>query len=204
MNKKGFTLLEVIVSVALISIVMLLLFQLLLDMQYESNHASYAKANQVNRATVIETVEDDLMNHTLTSVPTVVTNGDRKEITLNFGDFSKIIRVATDRITYDSETWLLEKDNDDTYIDLDQIRIETSTTRDNCSYILNVDINGDGVCDANCEITQDNRVIIDPDTINETYKDCPSYQMLRIVIPVVVDGEDENIIDDFEFFYIGL
>ena len=39
---------------------------------------------------------------------------------------------------------------------------------------------------------------------NETYKDCPSYQMLRIVIPVVVDGEDENIIDDFEFFYIGL
>ena len=78
MNQKGFTLLEVIVSVGLISIVMLLLFQLLLDMQYESNHASYAKANQVNRATIIETVQNDLMNHTLTNVPTVVTNGEMK------------------------------------------------------------------------------------------------------------------------------
>lgn len=204
MNKKGFTIIEVIVSIALISIVMLLLFQLLLDMQYESNHSSYAKTNQVNRATVMETVQNDLMNHTLTSVPTVVTNGDKKEITLNFQGFSKTIRIATDRITYENETWLLETNNDDTHIDLEQIQIETSTSRDDCSYILNVDINGDGLCDANCEITQDNRVIIDPNTINETYKDCPSYQMLRIIVPIVVAGEDENIIDDFEFFYIGL
>ena len=53
------------------------------------------------------------------------------------------------------------------------------------------------------EITENNRVIIDPDTINEEYKSCPTYQMLRITIPVVVEGQDENIIDDFEFFYIG-
>lgn len=203
MNKKGFTLIEVIVSVALIAIVMLLLFQLLLDIQYESNHASYAKKNQVNRATVIETVQKDLMNYTLTSVPTLITNGDKKEITLNFDSFSKTIRVGTDRITYDSETWLLETDNDDTHFDLDNITISSSTSKDNCSYILNVDINGDGVCDANCEIIQDNQVIIREDSKNETYKSCPTYQMLRIIIPVVVDGEDGNIIDDFEFFYIG-
>ena len=32
MNKKGFTLMEIIVSVALLSIVMLLLFQLMIDL----------------------------------------------------------------------------------------------------------------------------------------------------------------------------
>ena len=204
MNKKGFTLIEVIVSIGLISIVMLLLFQLLLDIQYESNHTSYAKANQVNRATVIETVQKDLMNNTLTRVPTITTNGNRKEITLTFQDFAKTIRVAEDRITYDSETWLLESDGDETYFDLNNITIDSSTTSNNCSYILNVDINGDGVCDANCEITENNQVIIDPDTINESYKSCPTYQLLKITIPVVVEGQDENILDDFEFFYIGL
>lgn len=203
MNKKGFTIIEVIVSVALISIVMLLLFQLILDMQYEANHASYAKSNQVNRATIIKTVQDDLMNNTLTSVPTVVTNNDAKEITLNFTGFSKTIRVRSDRITYDSETWLLESDNDETVFDLANIRIESFTTDDNCSYILNMDVNGDGVCDFNCEIIENNRVVIDEDTINEEYKSCPTYQMLRITIPVVVEGQEENIIDDFEFFYIG-
>ncbi len=203
MNKKGFTIIEVIVSVALISIVMLLLFQLILDMQYEANHASYAKSNQVNRATIIKTVQDDLMNNTLTSVPTVVTNNDAKEITLNFTGFSKTIRVRSDKITYDSETWLLESDNDETVFDLANIRIESSTTDDNCSYILNMDVNGDGVCDFNCEIIENNRVVIDEDTINEEYKSCPTYQMLRITIPVVVEGQEENIIDDFEFFYIG-
>ena len=66
-----------------------------------------------------------------------------------------------------------------------------------------MDVNGDGVCDFNCEIIENNRVVIDEDTINEEYKSCPTYQMLRITIPVVVEGQEENIIDDFEFFYIG-
>ena len=68
MNKKGMTLVEVIISVGLISVVMLFLFNLLLDMQYENSHASYLKENQVNRATIIKTVEEDLMNNTLNEV----------------------------------------------------------------------------------------------------------------------------------------
>ena len=203
MNKKGFTLIEVIVSIGLISIVMLLLFQLLLDIQYESNHTSYAKENQVNRATVIETVQKDLMNNTLASIPTITTNGDRKEITLTFQDFAKTIRVAEDRITYDSETWLLEHDMDHTYFDLNNITIDSSTTTDHCSYILNVDIDGDGGCDANCEIIQNGVISSELDKKNETYKSCPTYQLLKITIPVVVEGQDENILDDFEFFYIN-
>ena len=56
MNKKGFTLMEIIVSVALLSIVMLLLFQLMIDLEYEDSHSSFAKDNQIKRATIIKRV----------------------------------------------------------------------------------------------------------------------------------------------------
>ena len=58
LNKKGMTLLEIVISIALISVVMLFLFSLLNDIQYESKHSSYAKDFLVSRATIIKDVED--------------------------------------------------------------------------------------------------------------------------------------------------
>ena len=69
-NKKGITLVEIIISVGLISVVMLFLFNLLLDMEYEDRHSSYLKENQVNRATIIKTVQEDLMANSLENVTT--------------------------------------------------------------------------------------------------------------------------------------
>ena len=68
MDKKGFTLMEIIVSVALLSIVMLLLFQLMIDLEYEDSHSSFAKDNQIKRATIIKRVEKDMMDKGLSLV----------------------------------------------------------------------------------------------------------------------------------------
>ena len=55
--KKGFTIIEIIISVALISVVMLFLFQLLTDVEFEATHPTYARENQVVRASVMRSVQ---------------------------------------------------------------------------------------------------------------------------------------------------
>ena len=62
MNKRGITLVEFIVSIALISIVLLFLFNLLLDVQYTSNNNNFAIDNQLNRASILRNVMDDFNN----------------------------------------------------------------------------------------------------------------------------------------------
>ena len=69
MNKKrGFTIIEIIISVALISVVMLFLFQLLTDVEFEATHPMYAKENQVVRVSVMRSVQQDVYNMSLKSI----------------------------------------------------------------------------------------------------------------------------------------
>lgn len=201
MRKKGFTIIEIIVSVGLISIVMLLLFQLLNDMEYQEKHTSFAKDNQVNRATVIRNVQNDLMNNTLLNA-SIINQSNSKEIDFQFENFSRTLIVFKDRISYNNEVWLLESGHDETYFALDRITVTTSPNT--CTFIYNVDVNGDGRCDYNCD--SNNNGVLDSDelsTQNDTYRTCPSYKSVRVVIPVVNNEEKDNSIDDFEFFYIG-
>ena len=68
--KKGFSLVEIIISVGLIAIVMLFLFQILTDLQYEESASNYASSNQLNRANVIQKVEEDFNTRFIKSVRT--------------------------------------------------------------------------------------------------------------------------------------
>ena len=103
LNKKGMTLLEIVISIALISVVMLFLFSLLNDIQYESKHTSYAKDFLVSRATIIKDVEEDILNNNITDVSQV--NVDANKTTLNFqtgdGTYGKMnLEVESKKITY--------------------------------------------------------------------------------------------------------
>jgi len=205
MNKKGFTLVELVISVGLISVVMLFLFHLLNDMQYEEAHASFAKDNQVNRTTIIHTVQKDFMAKDLLDA-TLITGAGYKEIDFLFQDTTTTLTIYQDRVAYrgldgNSEVWLLEKGHDDAYLDIDQIKIDKPVGT--CTYTLNIDTNGDGVCDYNCD-TNKNGVLDDEErgTSNESYKVCPSFRTIQIIIPVI-NSDIDNIIDDLEFYYIG-
>ena len=203
MNKRGITLVEVVISVGLISVVMLFLFNLLLDMQYENSHASYLKENQINRANIIKSVEKDLMNNHLETV-NVSVGSSSSTVVFDFETFSTTLIVMEDRITYKDETWLLETNgNDEAYYDFKNIK-KVESSSDTCSYILNVDSDGDGVCNYNCDTNRDG-VLNEEDstTINDSFQSCSLYKSVRLIIPAVT-GADENVIDDLEFYYIGL
>lgn len=203
MNKRGITLVEVVISVGLISVVMLFLFNLLLDMQYENSHASYLKENQINRANIIKSVEKDLMNNHLETV-NVYVGSSSSTVVFDFETFSTTLIVMEDRITYKDETWLLETNgNDEAYYDFKNIK-KVESSSDTCSYILNVDSDGDGVCNYNCDTNRDG-VLNEEDstTINDSFQSCSLYKSVRLIIPAVT-GADENVIDDLEFYYIGL
>lgn len=197
MNKKGFTLMEIIVSVALLSIVMLLLFQLMIDLEYEDSHSSFAKDNQIKRATIIKRVEKDCMDNGLSLV---TLNNSGEFATLNFkfaNNTDSNVVVYEDKISYGGETWLLESDG--AKYDFNNIKIITNPNDNNklCSFILNVDSDGDGVCNFNCG-TDENSIT----NKNEKYLSCPNYKYTKVIIPVITEEED-NSLDDIEFFYIG-
>ena len=68
MNNKGSTLLELIISIALISVILVFMVRLLVDLNDSETNNKYAKKNQVIRAEILRTIENDLQNKILTDI----------------------------------------------------------------------------------------------------------------------------------------
>ena len=196
LNKKGMTLLEIVISIALISVVMLFLFSLLNDIQYESKHTSYAKDFLVSRATIIKDVEEDILNNNITNVMQV--NGDANKTTLNFfvgSDPSNMnLEVESKKITYknaagEKESFSLSKDNDEEVFDFANIKINSYA---GSKIYKPVDTDGDGICNFNCD---------DNSPKNDDYAVEPDFKYYHIIIPVLT-GASDNAIDDLEFFFL--
>ena len=195
LNKKGMTLLEFVISIALISVVMLFLFSLLNDIQYESKHSSYAKDFLVSRATIIKDVEEDILNNNITNVMQV--SAGEGKVNLNFfrDDTSLMsIEVESKKITYknaagEKESFSLSEDNDDEVFDFNHIKV--SNYEGNKIY-KPIDTDGDGVCNVNCG---------DNSTKNDDYAIEPDFKYYHVIIPVLT-GASDNAIDDLEFFFL--
>ena len=196
LNKKGMTLLEIVISIALISVVMLFLFSLLNDIQYESKHTSYAKDFLVSRATIIKDVEEDILNNNITNVMQV--NVDANKTTLNFfvgsNPSNMNLEVESKKITYknaagEQESLSLSKDNDEEVFDFANIKINSYA---GSKIYKPVDTDGDGVCNFNCD---------DNSPKNDDYAVEPDFKYYHIIIPVLT-GASDNAIDDLEFFFL--
>lgn len=68
MNKRGSTLLELVISIALISIILIFLMRLLVDLNNTETNNVYAKDNQINRAEIIRAIENDLNYNIITNI----------------------------------------------------------------------------------------------------------------------------------------
>lgn len=197
LNKKGMTLLEIIISIALISVVMLFLFSLLNDIQYESKHTSYAKDFLVSRATIIKDVQEDILNNNITNVGQV--NADANKTTLNFemgnGTYTGMnLEVESKKITYknaagEKESFSLSNDNDEEVFDFANIKINSYA---GTKIYKPIDTDGDGVCNVNCG---------DDSTKNDAYAIEPDFKYYHVIIPVLT-GASDNAIDDLEFFFL--
>ena len=195
LNKKGMTLLEIIISIALISVVMLFLFSLLNDIQYESKHSSYAKDFLVSRATIIKDVEEDILNNNITNVMQV--SAGEGKVNLNFfrDDTSLMsIEVESKKLTYKNalgevESFSLSEDNDDEVFDFANIKV---TPYEGNKIYKPIDTDGDGICNVNCD---------DTSTKNDAYAIEPDFKYYHVIIPVLT-GASDNAIDDLEFFFL--
>ena len=82
MNKKGTTLIEVIISIALIAVVLSFMIKMLIELNADDTDSTYAKDNQINRAEILRAVNNDLNEHTLIDINDNGSNGST--LVINF------------------------------------------------------------------------------------------------------------------------
>ena len=68
MNKKGVTILEILISVSLISIVILLLLKVMLSLDNINNDKTYASSDEIRRTTIIKNIENIILFLLKTSI----------------------------------------------------------------------------------------------------------------------------------------
>lgn len=101
MNKKGFTMVELMVSIGLIAIVMVFLVRLLVDVRYDVTNELYDTKDQINRAEIIKTIENDLKDKKIINVIDTGSSTNNLKITLNTLSGSAIIEIdSSDNFIY--------------------------------------------------------------------------------------------------------
>lgn len=85
-NKKGTTLAEVIISIALISVVLVFMIKMLLDLNNMETNSTYASDNQIKRSEILRTIGNDLNNKTIVAINDNNSNGNTLNINFRFND----------------------------------------------------------------------------------------------------------------------
>ncbi len=93
MNKKGVTILELLISISLISIVILFLMKVMFSLNNINNDETYASSDEISRTEIIKNIESDFLKLKLQGIE--IKNEE-----------SLIIKF-----TYDNETKTLESKN---------------------------------------------------------------------------------------------
>lgn len=85
LNKKGSTLMELVISIVLISVVLIFLMRLLVDLNNTETNNSYAKENQIIRSEIIRTIENDFNASVLKEVNDQ-SDGEALKVKFTFND----------------------------------------------------------------------------------------------------------------------
>ena len=111
MMKKndGFTLVELMVSIALVSIVLVFMFNLLGDVKRESSLSNDNIGDTLNRSTIIRIIQNEWIENKLTKVTTCDEDNTILCYTFTFKDEStKNLLIREKELEYDNERWILE------------------------------------------------------------------------------------------------
>ncbi len=141
MNNKGSTLLELIISIALISVILVFMVRLLVDLNDSETNNKYAKKNQVIRAEILRTIENDLQNKIITDIRDNSTTSNLI-ITFKFdGNKESNINVLKDKLTYKNtdgktRTWTLKEG----YFNITQSPVDFSQDENFYSLIIDIPV----------------------------------------------------------------
>lgn len=167
MDKKGFTMTELMVSIAVIAVVMVFLVKMLIDVRYDNRNELYDTKNQINRAEIIKTIQNDLDKKVITSINDSGSADNKLAININTDSntSAKIEAVTQDGeeyIKYKSTSnknykWMIERNNKETYIKKNDIVLS----------VIECSNEGKKETEPNCD-TQD--------------------KIIRINIPIIIDN----------------
>ncbi len=114
LNKKGISIIELIVSIALMSVVMLFLYNLLSNVTFEKDDDYIASLNQANRIEIISTIENDLICDNTVTIYNINNTSPTKTLTLKGTNTYTITITKTSnnyKITYNNgtkQTWTIK------------------------------------------------------------------------------------------------
>ncbi len=171
-NSKGITLIELIMSIALISVVVLFLFRLIVDVRYNDNSIDFNRKNQQIRAMIVKTIQQDFLAKKLVRITDRTSNSEVFKIDFGYGDGTiaqLVIGMENNRqyVSYQNnqgiEKWWVEQENQNSKYNIHCISYQTS---------LYLGLTGE-------------------------------FFYMKLVIPMVVQKNSKNYIDDLELFYIG-
>ncbi len=131
LNNKGITLVELIISIALISIVIMFLFRLLVDVRYSENSSDFNRANQQTRAIILKKIQEDFLERKLIGLTDRTQNGGEFVVEFTYADHTTgRLTVLSDSVTYTNNTgtekWNLEKENENTKLGINCVSYNTS------------------------------------------------------------------------------
>lgn len=158
LNKKGLTLVELIISVVLIVIVMFFMYRLLNDVNAEKNDNSYAQENTINRGEIIKEIEDDLVGQVITDV--AVTNASNTlNLKLTLGSKNATIVVTKDLFKYTNPNgelrqWTMQNCT----LNTDHVGVKYTETNGIYSFLLSIAIYTDNDNNRICDKCQNNVV----------------------------------------------
>lgn len=131
LNNKGITLVELIVSISLISIVLMFLFRLLVDIRYSENSTDFNRANQQTRAVILKTIQKDFLEKKVVGLVDKTPNEGEFIIEFLYADHTRgRLSVTTDNLTYTNnegtEKWNLESETEGTRLGINCVSYSTS------------------------------------------------------------------------------
>jgi len=109
MNKKGVTILELLISITLVSIVILLLIKVIFSLNNINNDKSYASNDEISRTELIKNIESDFLKLKLEGLE--IRKEENITIKFYYENTYKELKIAKDKITYNNETKTLESSN---------------------------------------------------------------------------------------------
>ena len=188
LNNKGVTIVELLVSLALLSVVLMFLYNLLSNVTFEKNTDFIANANQANRIDIINTIEHDLLNDNDISIDESQTKVTRLVLK---GTKNYVISITENTLAYYvnndiQNTWKIKGGK------LGEI---------NCENTLGGTTTSDNVTE--CKSDSYNTPIVCTDNLNAL----DSIKITECTIPVYttnVDNSKEtnNTLDDITFSFI--
>lgn len=103
-NNKGNTLIELIISIALMSVVLVSMVRLLVDLNNTNTNSVYAKNNEVVRSEIIRAIETDLNNYKLSNINDLSNEESAGAVKINliFKGRHAIITAKKNTIVYKS------------------------------------------------------------------------------------------------------